>query len=57
MTRWLYWICIKYYEICFDIVNSLVFVVGYVDLDYAKDIDFRMSTTCYVFTISNGKIS
>uniref|UniRef100_A0A2N9FGL6 CCHC-type domain-containing protein n=1 Tax=Fagus sylvatica TaxID=28930 RepID=A0A2N9FGL6_FAGSY len=31
-------------------------VVGYVDADYAGEVDDRRSTTCYVFTISGGPI-
>ena len=31
-------------------------VVGYVDSDYAGDLDNRRSTTGYVFTISGGPV-
>ena len=31
-------------------------VVGYVDADYARDLDDRRSTTCYVFTLGGGTI-
>jgi hypothetical protein len=45
-------------------VNGITFVrqksdlsvVGYVDVDYAKDLDDRRSTTNYVFTIAGGHI-
>ena len=29
---------------------------GYVDADYAGDLDDRRSTTCYVFTLGGGPI-
>ena len=32
-------------------------VVGYVDSDYASDLDKRRSTTCYVFTLARGLVS
>ena len=32
-------------------------VCGYVDADYAGDLDKRRSTTCYVFTRAGGEIS
>lgn len=32
-------------------------VCGYVDADYAGDLDKRRSTTCYVFTLARGVIS
>lgn len=32
-------------------------VRGYVDSDYAGDLDKRKSTTCYVFTIAGGAVS
>ena len=32
-------------------------VVGYVDSDYAGDLDKRRSTTCYVFTLARGLVS
>ena len=31
-------------------------VVGYVDVDYERDLDDRRSTTCYVFTLGGGLI-
>lgn len=31
-------------------------VVEYVDSDYARDMDDRMSTTRYVFTLTRGSI-
>ena len=31
-------------------------VVGYVDADYARDLDDKGSTTCYMFTLGGGTI-
>ena len=38
-----------------DAKNSLV--TGYVDSDYAGDLDMRRSTTGYVFTMARGPVS
>ena len=36
--------------------NSVPLVVGYVDEDYAKDLDDRRSTISYMFTLGEGPI-
>ena len=40
-----------------DINNSSGSVLGYVDLDFARDLDRRRPLTCYVFTFASGVIS
>ncbi|RVW17190.1 Retrovirus-related Pol polyprotein from transposon TNT 1-94 [Vitis vinifera] len=32
-------------------------IIGYVDSDYARDLDKRRSTTCYIFTLFGGPVS
>ena len=44
------------YEIMFSRQQSVPSIVGYVDADYATDLDDRRSTTSYVFTIGGGPI-
>ncbi|XP_068657890.1 secreted RxLR effector protein 161-like [Aristolochia californica] len=44
------------YGIMFNIKQSVPLVVGYVDADYAGDLDDRRSTTGYVFTLVGGPI-
>jgi hypothetical protein len=39
------------HAIMFSIEKGDPSVVGYVDLDYAGDMDDRRSTTCYLFTL------
>lgn len=45
--------------LCFQHSNSSFedFVVGYVDSDYAGDLDKRRSTTGYLFTMAKGPVS
>ncbi|KAM2628105.1 hypothetical protein TB2_001483 [Malus domestica] len=44
--------------LCFEIGDSGIghFAVGYVDSDYAGDLDGRKSTTGYVFTMAKGPV-
>ena len=44
------------YGIMFSRQQSVPSVVGYVDSDYARDLDDRRSTTGYVFTLGRGPI-
>jgi len=39
-----------------DVTGKKEFI-GYVDFDYARDLDKRQSTTGYVFTLSQAPIS
>jgi hypothetical protein len=43
------------WDLIFKIVGTNS-VVGYVDADYAGEMDDRRSTTCYLFTLSGGPI-
>ena len=42
------------YGIMFNREQSVLLVVGYVDADYARDLDDKRSTTDYVFTLGGG---
>ena len=44
------------YGITFVKQKSDLLIVGYVDADYAGDLDDRRSTTGYVFTLIGGPI-
>ena len=44
------------YDIMFNRLQSDPLVVGYVDADYARDLDQRWFTIGYVFTLSGGPI-
>jgi hypothetical protein len=44
------------YDITFVRQKSNLSVVGYVDTDYARDLNDRRSTTGYVFTLAGGPI-
>ena len=44
------------YGIMFQRQHSSISVVGYVDADYAGDLDDRTSMTGYVFTVAGGPI-
>ena len=44
------------YDITFVRKKNNLSVVGYVDADYAGDLDDRRSTTSYVFTFTRGPI-
>jgi hypothetical protein len=44
------------YGITFVRQKSNLSIVGYVDADYAGDLDDRKSTTGYVFTLTEGPI-
>jgi hypothetical protein len=44
------------YNITFVRQKSDLSVVGYIDADYARDLDDRRSTTSYVFTLAGGPI-
>ena len=44
------------HEILFSRQPKTNSVVGYVDADYAGEVDNRRSTTCYLFTLSRGPI-
>jgi hypothetical protein len=44
------------HEILFSRQPETNSVVGYVDADYASEVDNRKSTTCYLFTLSGGPI-
>ena len=46
----------KNYDIMFNIQHSDPLVVGYVDVDYARDLDDIRSTIGYVFTLGKGHI-
>ncbi|GJX28419.1 (R)-mandelonitrile lyase-like protein [Tanacetum coccineum] len=46
---------ISYVALCFG--DSDLIVTGYVDSDYAGDLDISKSTTGYVFTLSGGTVS
>lgn len=45
------------YEICFDTMLSSVSILGYVDSNYAINMDDRKFTTYHVFTVANSLIS
>ena len=42
------------YDIMFSGHQSVPLVMGYVDADYARDLDDRRSTIGYVFTLGGG---
>ena len=44
------------YGIMFNRQLSVPSVVGYIDADYVRDLDDRMSTTGYMFTLSGEPI-
>ena len=44
------------YDIMFSRQQSVHSLVGYVETDYARDLDDRRSTTGYVFTLGGGPI-
>lgn len=46
----------KDHDILFSRQQSDLSVVGYIDADYARDLDNRRSTTGYVFTLYKGPI-
>ena len=44
-------------DYCITFNNNSDFVCGFVDLDFAGDLDKRRSTSGYVFTLAGGTIS
>ena len=48
--------CTTNYDITFVRQKSDLLVVGYVDSDYAGDLDDKRSTMGYVFTLTGGPI-
>jgi hypothetical protein len=48
--------CTIKYGITFVRQKSDFSVVVYIDADYARDLDDKRSTTCYMFTLAGGPI-
>ena len=44
------------YGIMFERQQDELSIMGYVDADYARDLNDRRSTTGYVFTLASGPI-
>ena len=44
-------------DYCITFNNNNDYVCGFVDLDFVGDLDKRMSTSGYVFTLAGGAIS
>ena len=44
-------------ELCILFGSKEVYILGYTNVDYARDIDKRMSTSGYVFIFTRGVVS
>ena len=56
-VKWVLWYLRGTNDYCVTYSNGCKLVCGYVDSDFAGDLDKRMSTSGYVFTLASGAIS
>ena len=56
VVKWIFRYLTTDHDIMFSKQQSNSSIRGYVDADYAGDLDDRRSTTCYVFTLGGGPI-
>ena len=57
VVKWVLWYLRSTSDYCITFNNNNDYVCGFVDLDFAGDLDMRRSTSGFVFTLVGGAIS